>query len=101
MDRIGDFIDKMLQEKDLSTVPDDVRMELKRDLEQRLLDQIDRAVLAALPEDKAVELSAKLDDENFTNDDAAEFIKNSGVDMQSIALETMMRFRELYLGNKA
>ena len=101
MDRIGDFIDRMLQEKDLSTVPDDVRMELKRDLEQRLLDQIDRAVLVALPEDKAVELSAKLDDENFTNDDAAEFIKNSGVDMQSIALETMMRFRELYLGNKA
>ena len=101
MDRIGDFIDKILQEKDLSTVPDDVRVELKRDLEQRLLDQIDRAVLVALPEDKAAELSAKLDDENFTNDDAAEFIKNSGVDMQSIALETMMRFRELYLGNKA
>lgn len=44
MDRIGDFIDRMLQEKDLSTVPDDVRMELKRDLEQRLLDQIDRAL---------------------------------------------------------
>lgn len=78
-----------------------MRQELKQDLTQRLMDQIDRAALAALPEDKAIELANKLDDENFSDEDAAEFMKNSGVDLQSVALETMMRFRELYLGDKA
>lgn len=101
MDSVERFIDQLLAEKDLKTVPDDVRQELKQDLTQRLMDQIDRAALAALPEDKAIELANKLDDENFSDEDAAEFMKNSGVDLQSVALETMMRFRELYLGDKA
>ena len=80
MDSVERFIDQLLAEKDLKTVPDDVRQELKQDLTQRLMDQIDRAALAALPEDKAIELANKLDDENFSDEDAAEFMKNSGVD---------------------
>lgn len=99
MDKVDEFIDQVLKEKDLSTVPEEVRAELKQDLKQRLLDQIDRAALAALPEDKAVELSEKLDDENFTNEDAMVFMQNSGVDLQTVALETMVRFKDLYLGS--
>ena len=99
MDKVDEFIDQVLREKDLSTVPEEVRAELKQDLKQRLLDQIDRAALAALPEDKAVELSEKLDDENFTNEDAMVFMQNSGVDLQTVALETMVRFKDLYLGS--
>lgn len=98
MEDVDKFIDQLITDKQLSGVTDEVRVELKQDLTQRLLDQIDRAVIDALPEDKATELSEKLDDDNFSSDDATKFIQESGVDMQNVALVTMLRFRDLYLG---
>jgi FKBP-type peptidyl-prolyl cis-trans isomerase (trigger factor) len=98
MEAVDKFVDQLLTDKGIEGMDDEVRAELKRDLAERLTDEIDRAVIGALPEDKAVELSEKLDDENFTNEDAAEFLQESGVDMQRVSLETMLRFRDLYLG---
>jgi len=97
MEEMESFIERLLADKGLDGMEEDVREELKRDLTQRLVDQIDRAVIDALPEDKAVELAGKLDDENFSSDDAAAFVAESGVDMQQVSLETMLRFRNLYL----
>ena len=97
MDNVEQFIDQLIDEKDLN-LEDDVRQELKVDMINRLLDQIDKASINALPEDKAIELADKLDDPEFTDEQVAEFIRNSGVDMERVALETMMQFRLLYLG---
>ena len=97
MDNVEQFIDQLIDEKDLN-LEDDVRQELKVDMINRLLDQIDKASINALPEDKAIELADKLDDPDFTDDQVSEFIRNSGVDLERVALETMMQFRMLYLG---
>ena len=97
MDNVEQFIDQLIDEKDLN-LEDDVRQELKVDMINRLLDQIDKASINALPEDKAIELADKLDDPEFTDEQVAEFIRSSGVDMERVALETMMQFRLLYLG---
>ena len=97
MDNVEQFIDQLIDEKDLN-LEDDVRQELKVDMINRLLDQIDKASINALPEDKAIELADKLDDPDFTDDQVADFMRNSGVDLERVALETMMQFRLLYLG---
>lgn len=97
MDNVEQFIDQLIDEKDLN-LEDDVRQELKVDMINRLLDQIDAASINALPEEKAIELADKLDDPDFSDDDLTEFMRNSGVDLESVALETMMQFRLLYLG---
>ncbi len=97
MDNVEQFIDQLIDEKDLN-LEDDVRQELKVDMINRLLDQIDKASINALPEDKAIELADKLDDPDFTDEQVSEFIKESGVDLERVALETMMQFRLLYLG---
>ena len=97
MDNVEQFIDQLIDEKDLN-LEDDVRQELKVDMINRLLDQIDAASINALPEDKAIELADKLDDPDFSDDDLTEFMRNSGVDLEQVALETMMQFRLLYLG---
>ena len=97
MDNVEQFIDQLSDEKDLN-LEDDVRQELKVDMINRLLDQIDAASINALPEDKAIELADKLDDPDFSDDDLTEFMRNSGVDLEQVALETMMQFRLLYLG---
>lgn len=98
MEEVEKFIDQLIVDKQLSGVDDEVRVQLKADLMQSLLDQIDRAAIDALPENKAEELSSKLDDENFSADDVTKFIQDSGVDMQQVSLVTMLRFRDLFLG---
>ncbi len=97
MEAIDKFIDQLLKDKGLTGLDAEVEAQLKRDLGQRLMDQIDRAVIEALPEEKAIELSAKLDDDNFSQEDTTKFIQDSGVDMQRVSLETMLKFRDLYL----
>ncbi len=97
MDNVEQFIDQLIDEKDLN-LEDDVRQELKVDMINRLLDQIDAASINALLEDKAIELADKLDDPDFSDDDLTEFMRNSGVDLEKVALETMVQFRLLYLG---
>lgn len=98
MENVEQFVDQLITDKQVSGLTDEVRAELKVDLTQRLVDQIDRAVIDALPEDKAIELASRLDDDDFGDEQVAEFMKNSGVDMQRVSLETMLKFRELYLG---
>ncbi len=97
MQNLDDFMESLLQEKDIK-VEGEVRDQLKADMVQRLMTQIDRATLNRLTEEQAIELSDKLDDPNFGDEQAAEFIKNCGIDTQEVALETMLQFRALYLG---
>ena len=97
MQNLDDFMESLLQEKGIS-VEGEVREQLKSDMTQRLLNQIDRATLNRLTEEQAVELSDKLDDPNFGEEQAAAYIKQCGIDTQEVALETMIQFRALYLG---
>ena len=99
MENVEAFIDQLIDEKGYTTLDEVARNELKRDMIQRLMDQIDRAAINALPEEKAAELSEKLDDPNFTNEGAGKFMQESGVDLQQVALTTMLQFRSLYIGN--
>ena len=98
MQNIDDFIESLLIEKGITDVEPDVREELKNDMKKRLLDQIDKAAIMQLSEEKAAELAQKLDDPDFTNEQMTEFMQNSGVNLAEVALDTMLRFRNFYLG---
>lgn len=100
MESVEQFIEQLLDSRGID-VEGEVRQQLKQDMMQRLLDQIDKAVINALPDDKVAELTEKLDDTSFTNEKMQQFVKESGVDAQQIALETMLQFKYLYLGNDA
>lgn len=93
------FIKEMLNAKQWSTaVDDEVKQQLEADLKNRLMDQIDRAVIEAMPEDKVNGLNELLD-RDASEDEVRQFIQQSGVDTQHVTLETMLRFRDLYLEN--
>ena len=70
-------------------------------MKKRLEDQINRAAIQALSEEKADELAKRLEDPNFTNEDMAKFMQDSGVNLAEVALETMLKFRGFYLGTEA
>lgn len=101
MDEVEQFIEDLLAEKGMANLDPEVKADVKTQLMQELMNQIDRAAINALPEEKAVELSQKLDDPNFTQEMAAEFVQNAGIDMQRVSLDTMLLFRKAYLQKPA
>lgn len=100
MQNIDDFIESLLNEKGITDIEPEVRDELKSEMKARLEEQIDRAAVQALSEEKATELASLVDDPDFTNEKMAEFMQNSGVNLTEVALETMLQFRNFYLGTK-
>ena len=98
-DALSKFINDIIDAKNFKTLDSDVRRQLEQDLKNRLLDQIDRAVLGALPENKIDGFNDLLD-RNTSQQEVQQYIANSGVDTKKITLETMLRFRSLYLGDK-
>ena len=97
MQNIDEFLESLLNDKGIEVEPE-IREELKADMKNRLLDQIDRAAVQALSEEKAEELAKKVEDPNFTNEDMTKFMQESGVNLTEVALETMLKFRGFYLG---
>ncbi|HSW92554.1 MAG TPA: hypothetical protein VLH14_01585 [Patescibacteria group bacterium] len=92
------FIKEMLSAKAWNQqVSDEVKTQLESDLRSRLMDQIDQAVVEALPDDKVDGLNELLDRE-ASEAEIQQYIATSGVDVQRITTETMLRFRDLYLG---
>ena len=97
MQSIDEFIEQLLIDKGITNQDPEVKKELVEELKTRLLDQIDRAAIMQLSEEKADELTKKLDDPEFTNEKMTEFMKESGVDLTQVTIDTMLRFREYYL----
>lgn len=98
-DALSKFISDIIDAKGYKTLDSDVRRQLEQDLKNRLLDQIDRAVLEALPENKIDGFNDLLD-RGASQQEVQQYIATSGVDTEKITLETMLRFRSLYLGDK-
>lgn len=97
-DPLDPFVSKLLAEKNLPPMPDDVRAELHADMRQRLADVINRDLIAALPDAKVEGFEALVDDESKTSDDMQTYIADSGVDVERVMLDTMLRFGAAYLG---
>lgn len=99
-DSFDTFIKEMLNAKQWNTAVDgDVRKQLESDLKNRLTDQVNRSVIEAMPEDCVDGLNGLLDRE-APDEEVQRYIADCGVDVRRITLETMLRFRDLYLGSK-
>ena len=98
-DALSKFINDIINAKNFKTLDGDVRQQLEQDLKNKLLDQIDRAVLGALPENK-IDGFNELLDRDASKQEIQQYVATSGVNTKKITLETMLRFRSLYLGDK-
>lgn len=96
-DELDRFVRGMLADKDLPGVTDEVREQLVDDLKNRLLDQIDRAIVDALPDNKIDNFNTLLENPDVTDQGLRDYVSQSGVDVQAVTTNTMLRFRDLYL----
>ena len=98
MQNIDDFLESLLNDKGITDVDPEIRAELKEDMKTRLMDQINRAAIMELSEEKAAELADLVDDPEFNDEKMANFMQESGVNLTEAALDTMLKFRGFYLG---
>lgn len=97
MQNIDEFIEQLLIDKGITDVEPEIREELISEMKERLTDQINKAAIMQLSEEKATELAEKVNDPDFTNEQMTEFMQNSGVNLTEVALDTMLQFRNFYL----
>ena len=91
------FAGKLLKEKGLGNIPEDVIEEMKEDLSKRIENRINSFILNELPEDKLIEFESLLDNENSTPDQFNNFLhKNISNFAEKMASE-LLKFREIYL----
>ena len=98
MQEIDNFIDTILKEKGITGLEPDVESDLKAEMKERLLGQINKAAVMELSEEKAAELAELVDKPDFTNEKMTEFMQNSGVNLTNVVADTMIKFRSFYLG---
>ena len=100
MQSVDEFIESLLVDKGITDIEPEIKAELSQEMKTRLLDQINKAAIMQLSEEKAAELVSMVDDPNFTNEKMTEFMQTSGVNLAEVALETMLQFRNFYLSSE-
>lgn len=95
---IDDFIEQLLIDKGITDLEPEIKADLVNDMKTRLMDQINKAAVMQLSEEKAAELAEMVDSPDFTNEKLTQFMQDSGVNLAEVALDTMLQFRSSYLG---
>ena len=97
---LDQFVNQLIEDKNITGLTPEGREQVANELKELVTDEINRAVLTAMPDSKLDELSALMDSGDFTSDDMQKFIAESGVDLKQITTETLLYFRAFYLGNE-
>lgn len=95
------FAEQMMKDKGLEELDETTFNTLKDDLKERIGFQVTRAIIARLPQDKLDQLGESLDNETATGESIDSLIASENIDVGAIARDTMLTFRDAYLGEGA
>ncbi len=93
---INDFLDRMITDKGEALSPEE-RLARRKELKDRLDGMVDEEMIAAVPDDKIIELDAKMQ-EGMTSAQVEAFLLESGADFEQAAIAALDRLRNEYLG---
>lgn len=97
-DELDSFIDSLIERKNLKGLTPEGREDIANELKDMLVQEINRAIIDALPEDKLNELDELTSRDDYKPEDAQKIIDESGVNVAKITTETMLYFEAFYLG---
>lgn len=92
------FVDQLMKDKGMTELSEDIRKEIHDDLKEKLVFQVNRAVVSALPDEKLDELNTKLDAGEVSEEEMMKIVTEAGIDTDAIVQKTLEDFREVYLG---
>ena len=93
------FIEGLMEEKGALPESEELRQDIFTDLKTRLMEELDRSLVAELPDEKLEELSKKAEAEGKLDpQEVAQAVADANLNLEEIVGTTMAKFRELYLG---
>lgn len=96
------FIEGLMEEKGIEATSEELRKDIFTDLKARLMEEIDRSLVAALPDEKLDELSKMVaSDGKIEPEVIGKMVEEAGIDVDEVIGVTMAKFRDLYLGEEA
>jgi hypothetical protein len=95
---IDEFINEIVKAERFQKAAPEVLEQVKTDLKRELNDQINREAIRALNAEQAKQFGDLCDKPDTTVEEFQQFMVNSGIDLKRIAVDTMLKFREYYLG---
>lgn len=96
-DALDKFIDEIIMLGDFSSVSEEVKLILATDLKEKLLNQVNRAIIDAMNDQQVEEFNNFLQEGQKNDEQVQRFVANFGIDSKIIAARAMLRFRSLYL----
>lgn len=94
------FVDELMKRKPTTaTSPEEIRTQREQMIGE-LEDQISRAVINSMDDAQFAEYEKMLDDEATTAEQCADFLRGSGIDMQSVVREAAAGFGRDFLGGE-
>lgn len=96
------YVQSLLIEKGFTNLDEETESKMIADLKERAIDMINFSIIDALPDDKAAEISERIDNGEDAEALINAAVEEAGIDAQKITGEALDKLRELYLGeNKA
>lgn len=95
------FVEGLMDEKGINATSEELKNDIFMDLKTRLLEEIDRSLVAELPEDKLDELAKMAaKDGKIEPEIIAKMVEEANLNVEEITGVTMAKFRDLYLGKE-
>lgn len=94
---LADFVEGLMAKRGLTNFSDSELVAVKADLLQRLVGQIEIALVDALPEKKADELADILEQRELDDEELASFLRENGVNIEEIVIKTKEQFEHFFL----
>jgi hypothetical protein len=96
-DELDAFVGGLLEKKNYSTFSDAELEDIKRDLVERLIAQLEIALVDELPDEKANELTDRLNNGGMTDEEIGNFMRENGVNIEEITSKTKEQFENFFM----
>lgn len=94
---LREFAERLLVEKNLSNVDDEIKEQMKKDLVERLEDRINVIILERMPPEKLEEFEVVVDEAD--SEEINRFCVANIPDLDQIVAAELISFRTTYLAN--
>jgi uncharacterized protein DUF5663 len=89
------FVDKLIEEKGLQGLDEEIRLQLRTDLLRRLEDRINRAIVASLNTHQLAQFEHLIDTNKI--DSLQDFLYKQGINVNGVIASAMSEFHASYL----
>ena len=94
---ISAFIDKLLKEKGVTGLSDEVMTQMKSDLVERAENMVNANILANMPKDSLEEFEKKLDEGN--DEEIQIFCRKNIPNLDQITSDALVKLQKIYLAD--